>query len=134
MDDLPFAIYETSSPSVIFATTTTANDINGNPGFYLFDDLPLEIYFITFEQPTSTTFANAGATGLSDPKDSDANETFGNTEIIIVTAAVYDNSWDAGLILSGVEDCTNEIDDNGDGFIDNEDIDCCKAQAPTLSK
>ena len=84
--------------------------------------------------PTSTTFANVGAVGSSDPDDSDANETFGNTEIFTVTAAIFDSSWDAGLILSGVEDCSNGIDDDGDGLIDNADPDCCNAQAPVLSK
>ncbi|MEM9820423.1 MAG: SdrD B-like domain-containing protein [Bacteroidota bacterium] len=127
-------IYQISSPTTPYATEVTSNDVNGNPGFYLFDELPPDNYFILFVLPSSTTFTTSGSLGSSDPNDSDANSTFGNTEIITVLAASYDNSWDAGLILSGVEDCSNGIDDDGDGLIDSEDPDCCSASAPTLAK
>jgi len=127
-------IYQTASPGTPYATTTTTNDVNGNPGFYLFDNLPPDTYFVQFVLPSSTTFTTTGAVGTSDPSDSDANATFGNTEIITVSAATYDDSWDAGIILSGVEDCSNGINDDGDGLIDNEDDDCCGAQAPIISK
>ncbi|MFK8103423.1 MAG: SdrD B-like domain-containing protein [Saprospiraceae bacterium] len=137
-------LYQNSSPSTIYATRTTADDVNGNSGYYLFDALPIGDYFLEFVLPTGPVFTNQGATGTSDAGDSDVNTSNGRTEVFSVVANVYDDSWDAGLILSGVEICdngidddfdgeidegcdeicTNGIDDDGDGLIDCEDPDC----------
>jgi len=48
----------------------------------------------------------------------------GSTSLIAVTANTYIDNIDFALQLSGVEDCTNAIDDDGDGFIDCEDEEC----------
>jgi len=117
-------LFENSNPGTILATDVTTDDFNGNPGYYLFDLLPPGDYFLEFVLPSSTTFVTQGATGSNDPSDSDPNPTTGRTEVITLVENVYDDSWDAGLILSGTEDCTNGIDDDGDGLVDYLDNEC----------
>jgi len=41
-------IYDNNNPGTIYATDITSNDINGNPGYYLFDLLPAGNYFLEF--------------------------------------------------------------------------------------
>ncbi len=118
-------LYQNSNPSTIYAIATTADDVNGNPGYYLFDGLTPGDYFVEFVLPSGSTFTNQGATGTSDVGDSDVNITNGRTEVFSVVANVYDDSWDAGLILSGVEVCTNGIDDDFDGEIDEDCDEIC---------
>ena len=82
------------------ATTFTADDIYGNPGYYLFDNLdPNEDYFLEFVISPSFSLSTQGATGSSDPTDSDPNPTTGLTEVIAVNGDSFDRSWDAGVIL-----------------------------------
>ena len=52
-----------------------------------------------------------------------------------MVTGIFDATWDAGLILPLIEICDNGFDDDGDGFIDDEDEDCkcCEASAPTLN-
>jgi len=117
-------LYDNNNPTTVFATDVTSNDFNGNPGYYLFDLIPPGDYFLEFVLPTSTSFVTQGATGSSDAFDSDVNTTTGRTEVFTIAANVYDDSWDAGLILSGVEVCDNGIDDDLDGLTDCLDPDC----------
>ncbi len=113
-------LYDNSNPSVIYATTVTSNDVSGNSGYYLFDQLNPGNYFLEFVLPASTSFASIGGVGSSDPLDSDANTSTGRTEVFALAANVYDDTWDVGLILSGTEVCNNGIDDDLDGEIDED--------------
>ena len=127
-------LYDNASPSSPVDSFITTNDINNNPGYFLFSKVNPGDYFLELNLPSSVSYTTQGPTGSSDTSDSDFNPTTNQTETFSVTAGNYDNSWDAGLILSGIENCTNGIDDDGDGFIDTDDTDCCSANAPKLSK
>lgn len=82
------------------ATTLTTNDINGSPGYYLFDDLvPGTPYFVEFVLPNGATFTTQGATGADDPEDSDPDINTGLTEVITLGNNEYNSTWDAGIIL-----------------------------------
>ena len=99
-------------------TQLTTNDVNGNPGFYLFDNLLPGDYSICFTLPVGATFTTQGATGSSDPTDSDVNGTTGCTEVFTVIPGQYDDSWDAGLIVpSGIlslgDRVWNDVDNDG---------------------
>jgi uncharacterized repeat protein (TIGR01451 family) len=117
-------LYQSSNLSTPYATKTTINDLSGNPGFYLFEDLPTGNYVVGIVKPVGVTITTQGSTGSSDPSDSDANATTGKTETINLSVNEYDNTWDFGLILPDPEVCTNFVDDDGDGLIDCADADC----------
>ena len=128
-------LYDNNNPTIVVDTTITTNDVNGNPGYYLFSEIPPGNYFLELAIPTGTLSSTQGPTGSSDALDSDFSIMTNRTEVFSVTAGNYDDSWDVGLLLSGVEICENGIDDDGDGLIDEEDLDCycCEADAPTLN-
>ncbi|ACL25990.1 SdrD B-like domain-containing protein [Chloroflexus aggregans] len=79
------------------ATTVTADDFLGNPGYYLFSDLAPGSYYIEFVLPTGFSFTTADS-GSSDEADSDANPTTGRTTVFTLAANQLDRSRDAGLI------------------------------------
>ncbi len=82
------------------STVFTSNDVNGNPGYYLFDNLDPDVnYFVEFELSSFATFTTQGPTGSSDSADSDPNTTTGLTEVVDLAANDYDATWDAGIIL-----------------------------------
>lgn len=93
--------YANGNPSTPVATTATANDLNGNPGYYRLDGLVSGTYFLEFSLPTGATFTLAEvATGSNnDQLDSDVNASTGRTPSFTLTAGQYDASWDAGMIL-----------------------------------
>ncbi len=117
-------LYNNASPSSPIGTVITSNDANGNPGYYLFSEITPGNYFVELNLPSGVTYATQGLNGSSDLSDSDFNSSTNRTEVFSVAGGNYDNSWDAGLILSGVEICDNGIDDDGDGLIDNFDPEC----------
>ena len=80
-------------------TTVTANDINGNPGYYLFDNLVPGDYFVEFVLPSGFTFTLRGPTGNSDANDSDPADFNGRTETFSLAGGQYDPTWDAGMVL-----------------------------------
>ncbi len=127
-------IYQSDMPVVPYASTTTTNGINGQPGYYFFDGLPIGEYFIEFVLPSGYSFTTQGSTG-SDPNDSDPKGT-GLSELFVLNAGDIDNNWDAGIIFPINELCDNGFDDDGDGLADCDDTDCicCASSAPTLSK
>lgn len=105
--------------AVLQGTTTTANDANGNPGFYLFDGLTPGSYQIEFVLPNGFTFTTRGPTGSSDTIDSDPDTTLGRTEVFSLSAGAYDASWDAGMRLpTGILSLGDRvwIDANGNGI------------------
>ena len=111
-------LYDNNNPTVILDSVITANDVNGNSGYYLFSGVPVGNYFLELNLPAGVTYTLQGLTGTSDPSDSDFNSTTNRTEVFAVIAGNYDNTWDAGLILSGTEICNNGVDDDSDGLID----------------
>ena len=87
------------SGGALIGTTVTSDDVNGNPGYYLFDGLTPDDYFLEFVQPTGFTFTTQGSTGSSDPIDSDPSPITGRTETFTLTGGQYDPTWDAGMIV-----------------------------------
>lgn len=78
-------------------TTTTANDSNGNAGYYLFDDLPASDYQVEVEAPTGYNFTDEGQ-GSDGDLDSDVDTTTGLTEVETLSIGEHDLSQDAGLV------------------------------------
>ena len=101
--------------------TATADDGAGNPGFYLFENLPPGTYFVMFMLPPSAsgfTVANAGG---DDQVDSDADTATGNSDIVTLMAGDVDFSLDGGLVpLAGNLSLGNQVwcDDDGNGVVD----------------
>lgn len=117
-------LYQSGNLSTPFATTSTRDDLSGSPGYYLFEDLAPGNYAVGIVTTTGVTITTQGSTGSSDPSDSDANTGTGQTEVFNLSANEYDNTWDFGLLVGGVEICDNLVDDDGDNFIDCDDTDC----------
>ncbi len=117
-------LYDNASSANPIDSVISSNDPNGNPGYYLFSDIIPGNYFLELNLPSGVTYAAQGPNGSSDPSDSDFNSGTNRTEVFAVSAGNYDNMWDAGLILSGVEVCDNGIDDDGDNLVDCIDSDC----------
>ncbi len=101
----------------------TKPDIYGKPGFYQFDDLDPATYRVLVDLPTGATRSPQGS-GADVASDSDGDVSTGTSQPINLSANVYVSTIDFGLILSGVEECDNNIDDDGDGLIDCQDTDC----------
>jgi uncharacterized repeat protein (TIGR01451 family) len=117
-------LYQSANLSTPFATTTTVNDLSGNPGYYIFEDLAPGNYAVGILTTTGVIMTTQGSTGSSDPSDSDANVGTGKTEIFNLSTNEYDNTWDFGLQVGGTEICNNLVDDDGDNLIDCADVDC----------
>lgn len=100
MNGIVVNLYDNANPNTIFSTTITANDVNGNPGYYLFDQIPPGDYFIEVISPVWASFTSQGNTGTSDPIDSDVDSTTGISEVFTLIANTHNDNWDAGLILS----------------------------------
>lgn len=116
-------LYDTSNN--LIETTTTQNDLNGNPGYYLFDELTPGDYYIDFTIPNSFMFTTSTSGTASDATDSDAivggDATMATTDIFNLSANEHDPTWDAGLILpTGNMSLGNFVweDTNNDGDYD----------------
>ena len=84
----------------VVATTFTKDNPDGLPGYYLFEDnIKSGQYFVVFSDlpRNADGFTIQGATGTSDPTDSDPGND-GVTEIISLEMGDFDRSWDAGII------------------------------------
>ncbi len=108
------------------ARDTTSNDINGNPGYYLFENLDAGNYFVKFKLSSGKTFTiNTGSTnGSSDQTDSDPT-TAGVTEVTNLSAGEVDLTWDAGVIIQvGPYKLGNLvwIDTNNNGEFDGAEV------------
>jgi protocatechuate 3,4-dioxygenase beta subunit len=82
----------------VVKTTVTANDSNGNPGYYLFPNLVPGNYRVEFVRPPGYVFTsqnNGGATPNN--TDSDADPSTGITGPISLAYGNQDLTWDAGL-------------------------------------
>ncbi|MDD2761871.1 MAG: SdrD B-like domain-containing protein, partial [Methylomonas sp.] len=80
----------------VIATTTTANDVNGKAGYYLFDNLVPGDYQVQFVEPEG--YALTQQDQGSDAADSDADVSTGLTVVTTLTSGENDLSWDAGLV------------------------------------
>src|SRR6185295_10020714 len=68
----------TSTGVQVGSPTTTANDISGNPGYYLFSDINPGSYYVVFTAPTGQVFTTQTAPGSTTANDSNAG-TSGQT-------------------------------------------------------
>ncbi|NJN16429.1 MAG: DUF11 domain-containing protein [Oscillochloris sp.] len=79
-------------------TAVTANDPDGQPGYYLFTGLTPASYFVEFVLPSGATFSGPNLGG-DDALDSDPNPADGRTGSFTLSAGQLDLRYDAGIIL-----------------------------------
>jgi uncharacterized repeat protein (TIGR01451 family) len=104
----------------VIATTLTKNNVDGHPGYYLFEDLDPGQYFVKFDLPRAASFTlqNTSSAHI----DSDPNEE-GLTEVFTLNKGDFDRTWDAGIVLPiGNLALGNRVwlDVNQDGYYDNQ--------------
>ncbi len=110
---------ETGGADPVVATTATADDIYGRPGYYRFDGLaPGLPYFVEFLLPASATGWTADDVGPGDALDSDADPATGAGPLVNLAPGEYDPTIDAGLVatagtLALGDQVWNESDDDG---------------------
>jgi uncharacterized repeat protein (TIGR01451 family) len=110
---------ETGGADPVVATTATADDIFGRPGYYRFDGLaPGLPYFVEFVLPASATGWTADDVGPGDALDSDADPATGAGPLVNLAPGEYDPTIDAGLVapagtLALGDQVWNENDDDG---------------------
>jgi hypothetical protein len=101
------------------ASTTSADDGAGNPGYYLFADLTPGCYEVEFVAPAGTFFSRKD--WIDDTFDSDADPATGRTDPIDLSSGETDLTWDAGLYeLASLGDYV-WLDVNGNGIQDDGD-------------
>ena len=83
----------------LVASTVTADDVYGHPGYYRFDGLtPGVPYFVRFVLPAAAfTTQHAGG---NPTVDSDAAPANGASEIVTLAPGEYNSTLDAGLIVA----------------------------------
>ncbi len=84
-------LFNSSNVQVNSSVTTDAN------GLYLFSDVPVGDYYVNFILPANFTFT-AKNQGGDLAKDSDPDQTTGNTINTTLSSAEIDLTWDAGLV------------------------------------
>ena len=91
------------------ATTTTANDSTGNPGYYTFTGVAPGDYIVEVVLPSGTTFAsnqNGGAisssTNNNNTDSNIANTATGQTGVITVGTGETINSVDVSFAQSSI--------------------------------
>ena len=102
--------------------TVTADDVFGNPGFYLFEELvPGVPYFVQFVEPSPSTGFTTRNAGGDDAVDSDARGSNGTSHVVTLAAGEHDPTIDAGIeLLTGTLALGNVvwIDEDGNGVFD----------------
>ncbi|MFY9821424.1 MAG: IPTL-CTERM sorting domain-containing protein [Thermoanaerobaculia bacterium] len=105
----------------LIATTVTADDVYGRPGYYRFDGLiPGLQYFVQFMKPSVATGFTTPDAG-DDTQDSDANATTGVTQLVTLAPGEYNPTIDAGLVVpSGNLALGNQVwlDANNNGIFE----------------
>lgn len=81
----------------VVGTRLTANDGSGNPGYYLFDSLFTESYYLRFTPLPGRGFTYQSAGGVSDALNSDADGQTGAAILTVLSPNEKDVSWDAGM-------------------------------------
>ena len=85
----------------LVATTVTADDVYGRPGYYLFDGLiPGLRYFVQFVRPASATAFTGQDAGGDDTVDSDARPADGATVEVTLAPGEVNRTIDAGLVTA----------------------------------
>ncbi len=113
------------------ATTLTADDAFGNPGYYRFEGLtPGTTYFVRFTPPAGASGFTGADAGADDSADSDADPATGISALTTLFAGQFDRSLDAGLIrasgpLTLGDQVWNDLDNDGlfDRFANEPGID-----------
>jgi uncharacterized repeat protein (TIGR01451 family) len=83
------------------ATTVTADDVYGRPGYYLFDGLiPGLHYFVQFVRPAAATAFTGQNAGGDDTVDSDARPADGATAEVTLAPGEVNRTIDAGLVTA----------------------------------
>ncbi len=92
---------EPGTGDALVATTVTANDVYGQPGYYLFDGLiPGLPYYVQFVRPASATAFTTQNAGGDDTVDSDANPANGVSQIVTLAPSEVNRTIDAGLVTA----------------------------------
>ncbi len=90
---------EPGSGDALVASTVTADDVYGQPGYYLFDGLvPGVPYFVQFILPASATGFTTQNAGGDDTVDSDAAPGDGTTPVVTLASGELNPTIDAGLV------------------------------------
>ncbi|CCH00691.1 conserved repeat domain protein [Fibrella aestuarina BUZ 2] len=83
----------------LVGTKVTANNADGNPGYYRFDSLFAETYYLRFIAPAGQAFTRQNAAGVSSALDSDPDGVSGWTELTTLDPDEQDFTWDAALCI-----------------------------------
>jgi uncharacterized repeat protein (TIGR01451 family) len=104
------------------ATTVTADDVYGRPGYYLFDGLtPGLSYYVQFVAPSAATGFTSLHTGGDGTVDSDANTGTGNSQLVSLAPDEVNLTIAAGLLTaSGTLAVGDQVwlDTNNDGIFE----------------
>ena len=118
INDVSVSLYK--ADGILVKTIKTADDENGNAGYYKFENLHSGDYYIQITPPTNYQISPKDA-GADDAKDSDI-DTNGKTATIHLAANSEDLSFDAGLYKTHSIGDTIWYDSDRDGIQDpNED-------------
>ena len=109
-----------NASGTVIATTVTANDGGGNPGYYLFANLAPGTYAVEFVAPAGYVFTtlNADGLGISGPANSDADRTTGRTAQVTLAPGGAVRYVDAGLYRPAALGDFIFLDANGNGVQD----------------
>ena len=109
-----------NASGTVIATTVTANDGGGNPGYYLFANLAPGTYAVEFVAPAGYVFTtpNADGLGISGPANSDADRTTGRTAQVTLAGGDAVRYVDAGLYRPASLGDFIFLDANGNGVQD----------------
>jgi uncharacterized repeat protein (TIGR01451 family) len=107
---------------VLVATTVTADDVYGRPGYYLFDGLtPGLSYYVQFSLPSVATGFTTLHTGSDGTIDSDSNTSTGNSQIVTLAPDEVNLTIDAGIVTaSGILSLGDQVwlDTNNNGIFE----------------
>lgn len=87
-----------SNTTNLYATTVTAFDNFGNPGYYHFYSVPPGNYQMKFVPPAGDTFTTPNVGGANQGNNSAPNSA-GLTPVFLLTAGLVNNNLNAGIIL-----------------------------------
>ena len=108
----------TTNDQSLVGVKITANDVGGNPGYYLFPALTPGNYFAEFVSPTG--FLVSPQDQGADNTDSDIDSVTGRTAIVALVAGVNDLTWDAGFYAPVVSLGNRLWYDTNNDRIDND--------------
>ncbi len=104
------------------ATTVTADDVYGRPGYYLFQGLtPGLAYYVQFVLPSVATGFTSLHTGADGTVDSDANTSTGNSQLVTLAPDEVNLTIDAGIVTaSGILALGDQVwlDTNNNGIFE----------------